>query len=104
MLFSFLPANSIRPINSFLPMLSKSITITSKEHSLIFSHGTLKLKDSLNTGFNVHVNIGVFLFSTLLSPNCSHTFTYGSTSKRILNLHLLVESLLVKNTLKLLNP
>lgn len=62
MLFSFLPANSIRPINSFLPMLSKSITITSKEHSLIFSHGTLKLKDSLNTGFNVHVNIGVFLF------------------------------------------
>jgi len=74
----FLPANNIRPINSFLPMLSKSITITSKEHSLIFSQGTLKLKDSLNTGFNVHVNIGVFLFSTLLSPNWSQTFTYGS--------------------------
>jgi len=73
--YSVLPANNIRPINSFLPMLSKSITITSREHSRIFSHGTLKLNDSLKTGFNVQVNIGVFLFSTRLSPNWSHTFT-----------------------------
>lgn len=72
------PANNILPINSFRPILSKSITITSKEHSRIFSHGTLKLKDSLKTGLRVQLKIGVFRFSTRLSPNCSQTFTYGS--------------------------
>lgn len=72
------PANKILPINSFRPILSKSITITSKEHSRIFSHGTLKLNDSLKTGLSVQLNIGVFRFSTRLSPNCSHTLTYGS--------------------------
>lgn len=75
------PASWIRPINSFRPMLSKSITITSNEHSRIFSHGTLKENASLNTGFRVHLNIGVFRFSILLSPNCNHTFTYGSKRK-----------------------
>lgn len=77
----FLPARSIRPINSFLPILSKSITIISKEHSLIFSQGTLKLKDSLNLGLSVHLKIGVLRFSILLSPNCSQTFTYGSRKR-----------------------
>lgn len=75
------PASWIRPINSFRPMLSKSITITSNEHSRIFSHGTLNENASLNTGFRVHLNIGVFRFSILLSPNCNHTFTYGSKRK-----------------------
>lgn len=73
-----LPANKIRPINSFRPMLSKSMTIISNEHSRIFSHGTLKLNDSLNIGFSVHLNIGVFRFSMRLSPNWSQTLTYGS--------------------------
>lgn len=78
-----IPANNILPISSLRPMLSKSITITSSEHSRIFSHGTLKLNDSLNTGFKVQVNMGVFLFSTRLSPNCSHTLTYGSDANKI---------------------
>jgi len=68
-------------------MLSKSITITSKEHSLIFSQGTLKENTSLNTGFRVHLKIGVLRFSTLLSPNCSHTFTYGSEIFKVFNLN-----------------
>lgn len=70
-----LPASWMRPINSLRPMLSKSITITSNEHSRIFSHGTLNENASLNTGFSVHLNIGVFRFSILLSPNCNQTFT-----------------------------
>lgn len=74
----YLPANKIRPISSLRPILSKSITMTSSEHSRIFSHGTLKLNDSLNTGFSVHLNIGVFRFSMRLSPNWSQTLTYGS--------------------------
>lgn len=73
-----LPANKIRPISSFRPMLSKSMTIISNEHSRIFSHGTLKLNDSLNIGFRVHLKIGVFRFSMRLSPNWSQTLTYGS--------------------------
>ena len=72
---NYLPANKIRPINSLRPILSKSITITSSEHSRIFSHGTLKLKASLNTGFNVHLKMGVFRFSIRLSPNWSQTLT-----------------------------
>jgi hypothetical protein len=63
-------------------MLSKSMTITSSEHSRIFSHGTLKLNDSLKTGLSVHLNIGVFRFSIRLSPNCSHTLTYGSVGEK----------------------
>lgn len=73
-----LPANNILPINSLRPILSKSITMTSNEHSLIFSHGTLKLNESLKCGFNVHLKIGVFRFSMRLSPNWSQTLTYGS--------------------------
>lgn len=73
-----LPANCIRPMSSLRPILSKSMTMTSSEHSLIFSQGTLNENASLNTGFRVHLNIGVFRFSILLSPNCSHTLTYGS--------------------------
>lgn len=57
------------------------MTITSSEHSRIFSQGTLKLNDSLNTGFSVQLKMGVFRFSTRFSPNCSHTFTYGSINK-----------------------
>lgn len=74
----FLPARSIRPISSLRPMLSKSMTMTSREHSLIFSQGTLNENASLKTGFRVHLKIGVLRFSTLFSPNCSHTLTYGS--------------------------
>ena len=70
-----LPASNIRPISSFLPILSKSMTITSNEHSLIFSHGTLKEKASLNIGLRVHLKIGVLRFSILLSPNWSQTLT-----------------------------
>lgn len=69
------PANNIRPINSLRPMLSKSITMTSNEHSRIFSHGTLKLNESLKCGFNVHLKMGVFRFSIRLSPNWSQTLT-----------------------------
>lgn len=76
------PASRMRPINSLRPMLSKSITITSSEHSLIFSQGTLKENVSLNTGFRVHLKTGVFLFSIRFSPNCNHTFTYGSETLR----------------------
>lgn len=65
------------------------MTITSNEHSRIFSHGTLKLNVSLNTGFNVHLNIGVFRFSIRFSPNCSHTFTYGSVNRKIIILKIL---------------
>lgn len=82
------PASNIRPINSFLPILSKSMTITSKEHSRIFSQGTLNVKDSLKTGFNVHLNTGVFFFSILLSPNCSQTLTYGSETSKKCELHV----------------
>lgn len=77
-----LPANKMRPINSLRPILSKSMTIISNEHSRIFSHGTLKLNDSLNIGFKVHLNIGVFRFSIRLSPNCSQTLTYGSIRRK----------------------
>lgn len=72
------PASCMRPISSFLPILSKSITMTSSEHSRIFSHGTLNENASLKTGLSVHLNIGVFRFSILFSPNCSQTLTYGS--------------------------
>lgn len=77
-------------MSSFLPMLSKSITITSKEHSRIFSHGTVNENDSLNTGFNVHLKIGVLRFSIRLSPNCSHTFTYGSRENNKVKQYYLV--------------
>lgn len=77
-ILAHLPANNILPINSLRPILSKSITMTSNEHSLIFSHGTLKLNESLKCGFNVHLKIGVFRFSIRLSPNWSQTLTYGS--------------------------
>ena len=76
------PASRIRPISSFLPMLSKSMTITSSEHSLIFSHGTLNENVSLKTGFSVHLKMAVLRFSMRLSPNCSHTLTYGSKKIR----------------------
>lgn len=72
---SNVPAKQIRPINSLRPILSKSMTITSKEHSRIFSQGTLNENVSLNTGFNVHLNMAVFRFSIRLSPNCSQTLT-----------------------------
>lgn len=74
----FLPAKRMRPISSLRPMLSKSITITSSEHSRIFSHGTLNENVSLKTGLRVHLKMAVLRFSIRLSPNCSHTFTYGS--------------------------
>lgn len=77
-IMNHLPASWMRPISSFRPMLSKSMTITNREHSLIFSQGTLNENASLKTGLSVHLNIGVLRFSTLFSPNCSHTFTYGS--------------------------
>lgn len=78
------PASNIRPINSLRPILSKSNTMTSNEHSLIFSHGTLKLNESLKCGFKLHLKIGVFRFSMRLSPNCSQTFTYGSENGKCL--------------------
>lgn len=81
-----LPANNIRPINSLRPILSKSITITSSEHSRIFSHGTLKLNDSLKCGLRLHLNIGVLRFSIRLSPNWSQTFVYGSENEKVLAL------------------
>lgn len=59
--------------------------MTSNEHSLIFSHGTLKLNESLKCGLRLHLKIGVFRFSMRLSPNCSQTLTYGSVFGRVKN-------------------
>lgn len=84
--YNNLPASRILPINSFLPILSKSITITSSEHSLIFSHGTLNENESLKTGFKLHLYVGVLRFSMRLSPNWSHTFTYGSAKNKNKNI------------------
>lgn len=71
----FLPANNMRPISSLRPMLSKSMTMTSRLHSRIFSQGTLNENCSLKIGFRVHLKMGVFRFSTRFSPNCNHTLT-----------------------------
>lgn len=54
--------------------------MTSREHSRIFSHGTLKLNVSLKIGLSVHLKMGVLRFSIRLSPNWSHTLTYGSAN------------------------
>lgn len=61
-------------------MLSKSITTTSSELSSIFMLTTLKLNASLNTGLSVHLTVFVFRFSTRLSGDLRHNFTYGSAS------------------------
>lgn len=68
----------ILPISSFRPMLSKSMTITSRAASLSCSTGSVYSNFSSNTGFRLHLNTILFFFSTFLSPTCSQTFTYGS--------------------------
>ena len=50
-----LPVSEMRPMSSLRPMLSKSMTRTSREHSRIFSQGTLKVNVSLKTGSKVHL-------------------------------------------------
>ena len=49
------PVREMRPMSSLRPMLSKSMTRTSREHSRIFSHGTLKVNVSLKTGSRLHL-------------------------------------------------
>lgn len=65
-------------MSSLRPMLSKSMTITSKAASLNCSTGNVYSNFSSKIGFKLHLKTTLLRFSTFLSPTCNHTFTYGS--------------------------